>query len=156
MTNPDNPSNWSDPTYQPPQPAQPWPDAPASGTAPQTGYTYGDQSAYPTTTPSYPQPYYPPQPGYAPGQPYAQPQYVPQPTNGLAIAAMIVSIVGFGPVGAIMGHIARRQIRERGEQGDGFALAGIIVGWAITAFWVLCCGFYAVGFGFLGWANTAT
>ena len=51
---------------------------------------------------------------------------------------MIVSILGFGPVGAIMGHIARRQIQERGEQGDGFALAGIIVGWVTTGIWVLC------------------
>jgi Domain of unknown function (DUF4190) len=160
MTNPDNPSNWSDPTYQPPQPAEPWPGSSTPGTTPETGYTYGDPSTYPTTTPSYePQPYYPPQPGYAPGQPYGQPTYVvSQPTNGLAIAAMIVSLVGFGPVGAIMGHIARKQIRERNEQGDGFALAGIIVGWVITAFWVLCCGVYAVGiigFGLSGATGTA-
>jgi hypothetical protein len=33
------------------------------------------------------------------------------------------------PVGAILGHVARRQIRERGEGGDGMALTGIIVGW---------------------------
>ena len=57
---------------------------------------------------------------------------------------MIVSILGFGPVGAIMGHIARRQIQERGEQGDGFALAGIIVGWVTTGIWVCVCGGYAL------------
>ena len=45
-----------------------------------------------------------------------------------------------------MGHIARKQIRERNEQGDGFALAGIIVGWVITGLWVLICGCYGVGF----------
>jgi hypothetical protein len=28
--------------------------------------------------------------------------------------------------------VARRQIRERGEGGDGMALAGIIVGWILT------------------------
>jgi len=142
MTNPDNPSNWSDPTYQPPQPSEPWPSASAPEGAPESGYTYGDPSTYPTTTPSYaPQPYYPPQAGYAPGQPYGQQYMVAQPTNGLAIASMIVSILGFGPIGAIMGHIARRQIRERNEQGDGFALAGIIVGWITTAIWVAACGF---------------
>jgi hypothetical protein len=81
---------------------------------------------------------------------------VAQPTNGLAIASMIVSLVGFGPVGAIMGHIARRQIRERNEQGDGFALAGIIVGWVITGFWVLCCGGYALGFALLGTIGAGT
>jgi|SoiMethySBSTD1v2_1073268.scaffolds.fasta_scaffold779843_2 hypothetical protein len=154
MTNPENQSNWSDPTYQPPPaPADQW-SAAAPAAPPESGYSYGDPSVYPTTTPSYsPAPYYGP-PGYAPGQPYGQPTYVVSPpTNGLAIASMIVSLVGFGPVGAILGHVARKQIRERGEQGDGFALAGIIVGWVITAFWVLCCGFYAVGFGMLGLAG---
>ena len=29
----------------------------------------------------------------------------------------------------IMGHISRRQIRESGEQGDGMALAGLILGY---------------------------
>src|SRR5262245_53824683 len=154
MTNPENQSNWSDPTYQPPAPsAEPWSGASPAAT-PEPGYQYADPSVYPTTTPSYaPAPYYAP-PGYAPGQPYGQPTYVVSPpTNGLAIASMIVSLVGFGPVGAILGHIARRQIRERGEQGDGFALAGIIVGWVITAFWVLCCGFYIVGFATFGLAG---
>lgn len=65
------------------------------------------------------------------------------PTNGLAIASLVVSLVApltmgmTGPVGAILGHVARRQIQERGEAGDGFALAGIIIGW--VAFAVLCC-----------------
>jgi hypothetical protein len=78
---------------------------------------------------------------------------VAPPTNGLAIASMIVAILGFGPIGAIMGHIARNQIRERGEQGDGFALAGIIVGWVTTGLWLLfCCGFAAFS-GLLGGAS---
>ena len=69
---------------------------------------------------------------------YGGPYPAAKPTNGLAIAAMIVSIVGFAagigsiifsPVGAIMGHVARRQIRERDQQGAGMATAGILVGW---------------------------
>ncbi|WP_051366468.1 DUF4190 domain-containing protein [Hamadaea tsunoensis] len=69
--------------------------------------------------------------------PYGPP-YVPvpgRPTNGLAIGALITSIACFficlpaGIAGAIMGHVARRQIRERGEDGDGLALAAIILGW---------------------------
>jgi len=54
----------------------------------------------------------------------------------MAIASMAVSIGSFficfgflGFVGAILGHVARRQIRERGGDGDGMALAGIIIGW---------------------------
>jgi hypothetical protein len=57
-------------------------------------------------------------------------------TNGLAIASLVVSIVSItgclgltSIVGAILGHRARRQIRDTGEQGDGLARAGIIIGW---------------------------
>jgi hypothetical protein len=89
---------------------------------------------------------------------------VAKPTNGLAIAAMICSLAGFVvgisfPIGAILGHVARKQIRETGEQGEGFALAGIIIGWIGTGLFVLCCGGYLVFFvgmfGAAGLAGTA-
>jgi hypothetical protein len=59
-------------------------------------------------------------------------------TNGMAVASLILSLIGFAtcitaPIGAILGHVARKQIRERGESGDGLALGGIIVGWILTA-----------------------
>lgn len=62
----------------------------------------------------------------------------PKQTNGLAIASLIVSIgsivlcCGFpGIVGAILGHVARRQIKDDPNQtGEGIALGGIVVGWA--------------------------
>jgi hypothetical protein len=43
----------------------------------------------------------------------------------------------FSPVGLVLGIVARRQIRQTGEQGDGLALAGIIVGGIGTALAVL-------------------
>lgn len=49
-------------------------------------------------------------------------------TNGLAIASFILSLVGLGVVGLIMGIIALNQIKTTGEQGKGFAIAGIILG----------------------------
>jgi hypothetical protein len=67
----------------------------------------------------------------------------------MAIASMTTSIVGLpllmcyglglpvSIVGAILGHIAKRQIRERGEPGDGMALAGIIMGWIGAALGLL-------------------
>jgi hypothetical protein len=67
------------------------------------------------------------------GYPYPLPQ---PPTNGLAIASLVCSIVsvfGIGSVlGIIFGCVARGQIRRsRGTQkGGGLALAGIIVGCA--------------------------
>jgi hypothetical protein len=73
----------------------------------------------------------------APEGPRYYPYPVAPPTNGLAIASLVCSIAGVAtcvsaPVGAVLGHVARRQIRERGEAGDGLALAGIIVGWVLT------------------------
>jgi len=92
----------------------------------------------PTTAPAYPyqqQPY--------PGGPYGQPMYAPPmnpATNGLAIASLVCAVLGLGPVAAILGHVARKQIRQTGEQGDGMALAGIIIGWIYTGLFVCICG----------------
>ncbi|WP_442935093.1 DUF4190 domain-containing protein [Micromonospora sp. CPCC 206061] len=80
--------------------------------------------------------------GYAPPPRPGPPQYgPPQPgprTNGLAIASLVLSLASISvcvsaPIGAVLGHIARRQIAERGESGDGMARAGIIIGWIVTA-----------------------
>ncbi|MCD0444685.1 DUF4190 domain-containing protein [Glycomyces sp. A-F 0318] len=83
-------------------------------------------------------------PPYAPYPPYGYPYMPPRPTNGLAIAAMIMGIVGVcNPIsilGLIFGMIAKRQIAERGEQGEGFATAGIVLGWigvASVVFWAI-------------------
>jgi len=82
------------------------------------------------------------------GQGYGQPAGAygtgfapPRPTtNGLAIASLVVALSCIAaPVGAILGHVARRQIRQRGESGDGLALAGIIIGWVLTALWLAGC-----------------
>jgi hypothetical protein len=34
-----------------------------------------------------------------------------------------------GVLALVFGYIARGQIRQRGEQGDGLAIAGIVLGW---------------------------
>jgi hypothetical protein len=134
MTDPHQASSWPDPTWPhgEPQPVQP-PVQPAYDPYGQAGYS---------------QPPYSP-PAY--GQPaYGQPVYVNRPTNGMAIASLVCSLAGLAvfisaPVGAILGHIARRQIRETGEQGDGMALAGIIVGWIVTGLGLcVCLGYIGV------------
>jgi hypothetical protein len=85
--------------------------------------------------------------GY-PGSPYSYPNgpYQAAPaTDGLAIASLVVSCAAvaglclwgiggvLGIVGAILGHVARRRIRASGAAGSGLALAGIIIGWILTA-----------------------
>lgn len=100
----------------------------------------------------------PPPPPPGPYQPYGAPQPSPYgafqptpPTNSLAVGSLVVSICSVlfccgvpGIVGAIMGHVARRQIRERGEGGDGLALGGVIVGWIAFALSIAAVLFYVV------------
>ena len=87
--------------------------------------------------PGYAAPGYGPPPGYAP-------QW-PRPTNTMAILALVMAFV-FAPAGLILGIVARRQIRQTGEQGDGLALAGIIIGGIFTALFVLMILFMVVAF----------
>ncbi len=78
------------------------------------------------------------------------PQPSGQPTNTLAIIALIAAFV-VPPAGIICGIIARRQIRQTGEAGDGLALAAIIVG---SAYVVLGLMFLVIGFFVLFAAGT--
>lgn len=43
----------------------------------------------------------------------------------------------FSPLGIVFGFIARSQIRQTGEEGDGLALAGIILGFVAVGIAVL-------------------
>lgn len=133
-----------------PEPGQPSSGTPVTypvdtqpGAYAQPGYA---QPGYPQ--PGYPQPGYP-QPGYAqPGYPqpaYGAPvgyaaggyAYAPAPrNNALAVTSLVLGIVGLflipfiGSIGAVItGHIARKQIRERGEGGDGMAVGGLVTGY---------------------------
>jgi hypothetical protein len=66
------------------------------------------------------------------GQPWgAPPAY--RTTNGMAIAALVGALV-FAPLGIILGHIARSQIKRTGEGGRGMATAGLVIGYVFTAF----------------------
>ena len=64
-------------------------------------------------------------PGGYPGQ--------PAKTNTMAIISLVASCAGLfcgigSIVGIVLGVIARNQIKQSGENGQGLALAGIIVG----------------------------
>jgi peptidyl-prolyl cis-trans isomerase B (cyclophilin B) len=55
----------------------------------------------------------------------------PRPTNGMAIASLICAFV-FAPLGIIFGHISLSQIKRTGEEGDGLAVAGLVISYVIT------------------------
>jgi hypothetical protein len=59
-----------------------------------------------------------------------------RPTNALAVAALI-SVFFLAPAGLGLGIAARRQIRRTGEDGDGVALAAVVIGSILTALGVL-------------------
>lgn len=96
------------------------------------------------------QQYYGPQPPYPPYQGSYSPYPPAPPTSGLAIASLVCGVGGF-VVGLsfipaiICGHLARRQIRQTGEQGAGLALAGLILGYVgIVLFAALLAVFFVV------------
>ena len=116
-----NGKNFRGATQAPPVPQAPY------GQAPYGQQPYGQQPGYGAAV------------GHAPPPPYGR------PTNTLAILALVMAFV-FAPAGLILGILARKQIRQTGEEGDGLALAGIIVGGLITAFFVVMIIFMVIAF----------
>src|SRR3954451_10494031 len=90
--------------------------------------------------PGYGPPAYGPPPGY--GYPPPYPVYPPA-TNPLAIAALVCALT-IAPVGLGLGIAARKQIRRTGEQGDGLALAAVIIGGIVTGIYVLLIVFLVI------------
>jgi hypothetical protein len=76
-----------------------------------------------------------------PAQP-SHPTKTHRPTNRLARASLICAVLGLltcgagSLVGAVLGHLARHQIRTRGGTGDQAARAGVIIGWAGTGLYL--------------------
>lgn len=95
----------------------------------------------------------PPPGGYGPppggfGPPpggFGQPMYggVPAGNNSKATTSLILGIVSLlccqlaGIAAVIVGRRAKNEIRSSGQQGDGLATAGIILGWISIALTVL-------------------
>jgi hypothetical protein len=70
--------------------------------------------------------------------------YPPQPrvvarTNGLAIASMVLGVVGISIVAVILGHVALSQIKksEGTQEGRGFAIAGVVLGYIGIALFLI-------------------
>lgn len=135
------------PLYPPPGGYGPYP-SPSGANYPPPGYP--DPAAggppppppppqYGAPVPHYGSPYpgggYPaPDPyGYGPGQPQQT------KTNTMAIASLVISVLGIVPfcggilsiVGIVLGTVALSQIKETRQEGYGLAIAGIVVGVAM-------------------------
>ena len=85
-------------------------------------------------------------------------------TSTLAVISLVSGLLGWtllpwlGSIAAIVtGHMARAEIRREAEttEGDGFAIAGLVLGWSMVALSVLAVIMIFLFFGglalFLGW-----
>ncbi|HEU4543322.1 MAG TPA: DUF4190 domain-containing protein [Jiangellaceae bacterium] len=61
------------------------------------------------------------------------PQPQPAGTNGLAVAALVLGIVWAFWIGSalaiVFGHVALGQIKTKGQEGKGLAVAGLVLGY---------------------------
>jgi hypothetical protein len=146
------PSGGTPDPYQPQQPyGQPY--------DPTTPYSQDPYAAPASGAPSSGQPYPPPfgdaskgQPPYGQqpysGQPYSGQPYPPPyapvtSTNTMAILALVFAFI-FAPASIVLGHIAKKQIRQTGEQGDGLATAGLWLGYIFTGLYVAFCALWLI------------
>jgi hypothetical protein len=92
--------------------------------------TYGELAALTADLPVGPLPAWPP-------AAYQQ----PTGTNSMAIASLVLGVAEFFTVGltaipaVICGHVARRQMRETAERGEGLATGGLVLGYMAIIFW---------------------
>jgi len=120
-------------------PQQPYSGGP-TGQDPYQQQPYSGGPSYPVT----PGPAYAPQPAYQVQPVYAQPVLVAAaPTNTMAVLSLVFAFV-FTPLGVVFGHMARSQIKRTGEQGDGLALAGLIISYISLGIGLTCCVVFVV------------
>jgi hypothetical protein len=103
--------------------------------------TYGDLATLTADLPA----------GVLPGWPVPAYQPVPSGTNSMAIASMVLGVAEFFTAGltaipaVICGHIARRQMKETAQRGDGLATSGLVLGYMAIIFWSVLIAASLVG-----------
>jgi len=93
--------------------------------------TYGELTALTADLPAGPVPAVWPVPVYQP----------PMTTNSLARASLVLGVAEFFTMGLtaipaiICGHMAKREMRQTGQRGDGLATSGLVLGYMAVIFW---------------------
>jgi len=65
----------------------------------------------------------------------------PMTTNSLARASLVLGVAEFFTMGLtaipaiICGHMAKREMRQTGQRGDGLATSGLVLGYMAVIFW---------------------
>jgi Domain of unknown function (DUF1707)/Domain of unknown function (DUF4190) len=75
----------------------------------------------------------------------------PASTNALARAALVLGVAEFFTMGLtaipaiICGHMAKREMRQTGQRGDGLATSGLVLGYMAVIFWGILIALSIVG-----------
>jgi hypothetical protein len=103
--------------------------------------TYGELTALIADLPAGPVPAVWPAPMYQP----------PVTTNSLARASLVLGVAEFFTMGLtaipaiICGHMAKREMRQTGQRGDGLATSGLVLGYMAIIFWGILIALSVVG-----------
>jgi DUF1707 SHOCT-like domain/Domain of unknown function (DUF4190) len=103
--------------------------------------TYGELTALTADLPAGALPLVYPMPVYQP----------PVTTNSLARASLVLGVAEFFTMGLtaipaiICGHIAKREMRQTGQRGDGLATSGLVLGYMAVIFWGILIALSIVG-----------
>ena len=103
--------------------------------------TYGELAALTADLPAGALPAVFPVPMYQP----------PVTTNSLARASLVLGVAEFFTMGLtaipaiICGHMAKREMRQTGQRGDGLATSGLVLGYMAVIFWGILIALSIVG-----------
>ena len=103
--------------------------------------TYGELTALTADLPAGAMPVAWPVPMYQP----------PASTNSLARASLVLGVAEFFTMGLtaipaiICGHMAKREMRQTGQRGDGLATSGLVLGYMAVIFWGILIALSIVG-----------
>jgi Domain of unknown function (DUF1707)/Domain of unknown function (DUF4190) len=103
--------------------------------------TYGELAALTADLPAGAWPAVFPVPMYQP----------PVSTNSLARASLVLGVAEFFTMGLtsipaiICGHMAKREMRQTGQRGDGLATSGLVLGYMAVIFWGILIALSIVG-----------
>lgn len=103
--------------------------------------TYGELAALTADLPA----------GPLPAWPVPAHQSASTDTNSMAIASIVLGVAEFFTAGltaipaVICGHIARRQMRQTSQRGDGLATGGLVLGYMAIIFWAVLIAATLVG-----------
>ena len=103
--------------------------------------TYGELTALTADLPAGAMPVAWPVPMYQP----------PASTNSLARASLVLGVAEFFTMGLtaipaiICGHMAKREMRQTAQRGDGLATSGLVLGYMAIIFWSVLIAASLVG-----------